>query len=234
MFTSIVASGRTRAIRLAGSAAIITILATGAGAIVTPAHAAVPAASPVPGLRSALVRATNYQLDLSVSTGGGTASATKGTIVAVRKGGTFQLYLHLTVTAAGQTQTVIATVAGSKVCIRVSAGGTYQCQTNASLARQLASVNSVSNFNSATTFTPLAQTKSVTINGSPQACSAYALASSTRGARTQGTIYVLPATGQPCEFDATTRVTVSGQSVTATTTAVWSRFNDPSLTIPSI
>ncbi len=233
MFTSIFASGRTRAIRLAGSAAIITILAT--EAISVPAHAAVSAASPVPGLRSALARATNYQLDLSVSTGGGgTASATKGTIVAVHKGGAFQLYLHLTVTAAGQTQTVIATVTGSKVCIRVSAGGTYQCQVNASLARQLASVNSVSSFNSATTFTLLAQTKSVTINGSPRVCSAYALASSTRGARTQGTIYVLPATGQPCEFDATTRVTVSGQSVTATTTAVWSRFNDPSLTIPSI
>jgi len=231
MFTSIFASGRTRAIGLASSAAIITTLTV--GTIVSPAHAAVPAASPVPGLQSALAKAANYQLDLKVSTGGGTASATKGTIVAVRKGKAFQLYLRLTVTAAGQTQTVVATVAGSKVCVRVSARGTYQCQTNANLARQLSSTNSVGSFNSATTFKALSGTKSVTINGSPKACSAYALTSSTRGTRTQGTIYVLPATGQPCELDATTKATVSGRSITATTTAVWSRFKDPSLTIPS-
>ncbi len=233
MFTSIVADRGGRTIRLAGSATAVAIVAIlAAGTIVSPARAAVPAASPVPALRSALANATNYQLDLKVSTGGGTASTTKGTIVAVRKGGAFQLYLHLTVTAAGQTQTVIATVAGSKVCIRVSK--TYQCQTNANLARQLSGTNSVSSFNTATTFTPLSGTKSVTVNGSPRTCSAYALTSNTRGARTQGTIYVLPSTGQPCEFDATTRVTVSGQSVTATTSAVWSRFNDPNLTLPSI
>ncbi len=231
MYMTIFASGRTRAIRLASSAAIITTLA--AGTIVLPAHAAVPAASSIPGLQAALTRAANYQIELKVSTGGSTASMTKGTVIAVRKGGAFQLYLHLTVTAAGQTQSVVATVAGSKVCVRVSARGVYQCQTNANLARQLSSTNSVGSFNSATRFTPLTQTKSVTINGSPKACSAYTLTSSTRGTRTQGTIYVLPATGQPCELDATTKATAGGQSVTATTTAVWSRFNDPSLTLPS-
>ncbi len=229
MFTSVFASGRTRAIRLASSAAIITTLA--AGTIVLPAHAAVPAASPVPGLQSALSRAANYQIDLKVSTGGSSASATKGTIVAVRKGGALQLYLHLTVTAAGQTQTVVATVAGSKVCVRAS--GKTQCKTDPTLARQLSSTSSVSSINAATTFTPLAGTTSITINGSPQECSAYAFITSTSEVQTRGALYVLPATGQPCEIDATTRAMAGGQSVTVTTTAVWSRFNDPSLTIPS-
>lgn len=229
MLTSVVVRGRPRAIRLAGSAAIIITLTP--GALVAPVQAAAPpAASPVSRVQAALTKASNYQVDLKLSNAGA-VSTTKGTIVAVRKGGAFQLYLHLTVTAAGRTQTIVATVAGTKVCIRAS--GKTQCKTDPTLARQLSSTSSASSINAATTFTPLAGTTSITINGSPQACSAYAFITSTSGAQTCGALYVLPATGQPCEIDATTRAMAGGQSVTVTTTAVWSRFNDPSLTIPS-
>ncbi len=70
-----------------------------------------------------------------------------------------------------------------------------------------------------------------------QLCTGYSITSTTTSSYTttgHGTYWLNAATGRPVEMDTVSTYTLSGKGNTLTQQLVWSRWNDPSLTIPTV
>jgi len=200
----------------------------------THAHAAAP--SPLPLLSQALNGVARYQVDLTIR--GASTGTITGTVVVVRKDGKNQAHVTLTTPAgSGATTTVDAVVAGARVCVKQAAGQPYQCITSPTVAAQI-NLDPSSTFQRAgvsTHFTP-AGTKVVL----GKLCTGYAFTLTSTSVRAHGTLYLNATNGRPREEDVTTTATTAAtattpaKTVTATTTALWSRYDDPTLTIPAV
>lgn len=212
---------------------------------------------PLPAVAQALSGVSRYQVTVTFTTTGrgrrptgpprtgnrtrrgaglglGFGSQTR-TIVAVRKGIVFEDYIVIEGrNASGQATTTDLIVYGTKTCTRASGARSYTCQTaQSSFAFNLDPTGEFAAGAGSTTFVRAA---SKTIGG--QTCDGYAYQNTAQATTTKGVVYIARKTHLPCEQDATVtrRFASGGTSTTFTqkTATVWSRFNDPKLTVPSV
>jgi hypothetical protein len=210
-------------------------------------------ADPLPAVARALAHVRSYQVTIKLSGSGArgarpprTARGTRSrrgvggfflrgprteTIVAVRKGSTFEDYAVIKGTnAAGKPATMELVVYGSKVCRRNPGASSYTCST----MRTSYNFNPdpTSAFTAGAGSTTFARAASHTIAG--QVCVGYTYR--TPDGSAHGLVYLSRATSLPCEQIATvTRHATSGSGTfTQTSTILWSRFNDSHLTVPAI
>ncbi len=196
------------------------------------AHAASP--SPLPAVAQALNSATSYQIDLTQTDHNATQPNERAVIVVVRRGKLVGVHLTVRYTKppAGQSAYTEFVANGSKTCGRDSAHAAFKCLTDPSAASLVAGLaNPASSLGAdGAVFTATAATS---VDG--RNCAGYAFREK-RGARDSGTLYV-ERTGRPCEIDGTTTGSSgssSGASSTGRAVAIWSRFDDATLTIPKV
>ncbi len=203
-------------------------LAVGPAAVPV-AHAA--SASPLPAIARSLNSATSYQIDLTQTDHNAAQPNERAVIVVVRTGKL--LGVHATVRyakpPAGQSAYTELVVSGSKECGRDSEHAAFKCLTDPGAASLVAGLANPSSSLSAdgAVFT-VAAAKSV----GGRSCAGYTFRE-TRGARDSGTLYV-ERTGRPCEIDGTTTSASGGASSKGRAVAIWSRFDDATLTIPKV
>lgn len=197
------------------------------------AQAAAP--SPLPALRQAMASVTSYQVDMTVTSG----AASKVTLVVVGKGKNTRMHITTTVAEGpGKTVKVDAIIIGSRVCVHIPGSGPahYTCQNSPALAAQL-------NQNPAKTFqTPAGTTITFARIPGPgkfvkgRICDGYTFTTVAKTGRATGTLYLSHLNSRICEEDATSKVTLptTGKTVSATVKAIWTRYNDPTLTVPAV
>jgi len=207
-------------------------LALAAGPAAVPvAHAASPSPSPLPAIAQALNSATSYQIDLTQTDHNAARPNERAVIVVVRRGKL--VGVHLTVRFAkppvGQSAYTEFVANGSKTCGRDGAHTAFKCLTDPSAASLVAGLANPAGSLGAdgAVFTAVAATS---IGG--RSCAGYAFHEK-RGARDSGTLYV-ERTGRPCKIDGTTTGSSSGSSSKGRAVAIWSRFDDATLTIPRV
>jgi len=216
---------RTLIGRILGTGVALSTLASAAGA-----SAASP--SPLPGLSRALNNASSYQVDLTIT--GASSGKVTGTVVVLRHNGKNRAHLILNAPSGSGTATSLdAVIVGSRVCIKQSPSAPYQCVTSPAVAAEinLDPSNTFQRAGVSTAFTPAG---SKIILG--KLCNGYTFTITSKGARAHGTLYVNPTNGRPREEDVTTIATSSttGKTTTLKTMALWSRYDDPTLTIPTV
>lgn len=198
------------------------------------AGASAAAPSPLPGLSRALNNASSYQVDLTIT--GASSGKITGTVVVLRHDGKNSAHLILHAPPGSGTMTSLdAVISGSRVCIKQgpSPSAPYQCVTSPAAAARI-NLDPSATFQRAgvsTTFTP-AKPKMVL----GQQCSGYTFTVTSKGARAHGILYVNPTNGRPREEDVTTTAAASttGKTTTVKTIAIWSNYDDPALTIPTV
>ncbi len=240
----------------------LAVAALAAGAVVPRAQAARAATlDPLPAVARALTDVRSYQVTVTSSFNGarpfgtrprprGTPTPGRGTgrgagggffgrgaqnrtIIAVRKGGTFEDYVvYKGRDASGKAITTDVIVYGSKTCTRTGAATSYACQTTSNGY----GIDPTAAFAAGAGSTTFTQAASKTVGG--QACAGYVYTNRSQAATATGVVYISGKTHLPCEQDATvTRKAPTGSgtgSFTQKTTTVWSRFNDKRLTVPTI
>jgi len=203
-------------------------LAVGTAAVPV-AYAASP--SPLPAIAQALNSATSYQIDLTQTDHNATQPNGRVVIVVVRRGKLVGVHLteRYTKPPAGQSTYTELVANGSKTCGRDGARAAFKCLTDPSAASLVAGLANPAGSLGAdgAVFTAVAATS---IGG--RSCAGYAF-HETRGARDSGTLYV-ERTGRPCKIDGTTTGSSSGSSSKGRAVAIWSRFDDATLTIPRV
>jgi len=219
--------GRVSRRALGGSSLAAALLAGAVGA--PAAHAATP--SPLAALSQALRSATSYQVNLTV-TSASTGPIT-GKVVFVRGQSGAEAHVMLTTSATGTPTTIDAVIVGSRVCVKLTPATPYRCQNSPSTAAQL-NLDPSATFMRAgrsTTFTP---TKPKLVQN--VLCNGYLFTTTASGVHAHGTIYLNPGNGRPREEDVTTTAVSAtiGKTITAQTTAIWVRYNDKTLTIPTL
>ncbi len=197
--------------------------------------------SPVPAMSRAFASATRYRLAVSSGALAG-APALQTTAIVVGRGTATRIYAIVVAMAKGKTVHGEEYVAGSKVCRRLGTTGRFSCATSSSdaatMARGFDPARLLVRPGVAVTFTPVV---AKTVAG--QRCDGdSAVSRFTTGETARSLFYVAHGSRLPCELDGTIRVTTSetdhsGKRTkvqTAALSMVWSRFGDPSLTIPPI
>jgi hypothetical protein len=157
------------------------------------------------------------------------------TITSVRKNGLFEE--HITITGKDRTGKATSTdvlIYGKEICSRASGAKTYSCQTSTQFNYSL---DPTAAFTQGAGSTAFSKAGSKTVGG--QSCNGYAYVNQSQYATTKGTVYISTKTNLPCEQDSTSTRHFSangGSSVSFSqkTTAIWSRFNDKSLSVPSM
>lgn len=203
-------------------------LAVGTAAVPV-AYAASP--SPLPAIAQALNSATSYRIDLTQTDHNAAQPNERAVIVVVRTGKL--VGVHVTVRyskpPASQSAYTEFVVSGSKTCGRDGARVAFKCLTDPSAPSLVAGLANPAGSLGAdgAVFTAVAATS---IGG--RSCAGYAF-HETRGARDSGTLYV-ERTGRPCKIDGTTTGSSSGSSSKGRAVAIWSRFDDATLTIPRV
>jgi hypothetical protein len=226
--------GNARRLALLGAVCSVVIALSG----LVSAPAARAASPPFLGaMARALARVHAYQLTAhttSAGYGGGPITATSaGTVV----GGGKTLRLHLTTTMqrAGQVSTLEEVFTGTHLCVRMSAGSAWSCSASASSA--LARLQSTDPtklaqaFGLSQTYVPMGQH---TRQG--QVCTGYRFSFTVSGLHGQGTLWIARATSLPVEEDtvSTLALRTGAPPLVVRSTQLWSRWNDPRLTIPSV
>jgi hypothetical protein len=213
--------------------------------------------NPLPAVAKALATVTSYQVVVTSASSGaprrpsgtpipGTRRGTRPggglgffgfgrqtrTIVAVRKGALYEDYIVTKGTdRSGKPVTTGLIIYGNRVCTQAAGAHSYTCQTPTNqFAFSLDPTVAFTEGAGSTTFT---RAGSKTVGG--QACSGYAYLNQSPTVTGKGVIYLSAKTSLPCEQDASlTRHPSAGGTFTQTTTSIWSRFNDKSLTVPAL
>ncbi len=215
--------------------------ATPGAATATPGAGTATAPAPIPAMEKALAGATRYQLNTSTGTVGEIPPLTSTTIV-VGAGQALRVYDDIATTKNGKTIHAAVYVAGTKVCTRLNTPR-FSCKNALSDA-----VKAIKSLDPARLLVRPDVTVRVTTRAAKtvrgQACDGYTLTGRfTTGETATTLLYLAHGSNLPCELDGTIRVKLTntdsnGKSVIKTYTGklqwVWSRFNDPSLTIPNI
>lgn len=211
------------------------------------AHASGPPLTPL--VTATLAHLTSFQARMTATSQGAEAATFGRTVSAVRRGGQWQFDIieGTRPRGAGDTTVVEYVISGETVCSRVSFNvprGAFMCARAPRAAAELAGA-ALPILNALPPAARQSNTYTYTRDGTARLhgllCDAYRYVVRSRTALERSALYLNHATGTPCEQDATTvgqplfglGPTV-GPTGTATTTSltVWSRFNDPTLTIP--
>jgi hypothetical protein len=187
-------------------------------------------------MAQALARVHGYQVTAqTASSGSGSPLTATSTATVVRRGQTLRLHLTTTMHGAGQVSTLEEVFTGTHLCLRVSGRSAWSCSALPSSA--LARLKGVD---------PAQMTQSLSLrqryvavgrhSKQGQACLGYRFSLTAGGLRGQGTLWVAQATSLPAEEDTVSRMALrtGAPPLVVRTTQVWSRWNDPRLTIPSV
>jgi len=247
---------------LRAAALPLAVAALAVGAVVPRAQEATAATlDPLPAVARALTDVRSYQVTVTSSFNGarpfGTRPRPRGTpvpgrgrgagggffgrgapnrtVIAVRKGGTFEDYaVYAGRDASGKAVTTDVIVYGAKTCTRTGGARSYACQTTSN-GYGIDPTAAFAGGAGSTTFTGAA---AKTVGG--QSCAGYAYTNKSQTATATGVVYISDKTHLPCEQDATVTRHVSTGSGTGTasftqkTATVWNRFNDKRLTVPAV
>jgi len=203
----------------------------------------VPAAAPapIPAMEKALAGAMRYQLAASTSAVGEVPPLTTTTIV-VGQGAATRVYGVVVVRKNGKTVRADEYVAGTKVCTRLGTPRFTCKNAPPEAAKALQGLDPARLLVRPDVTLSVTPTAARTMQG--QTCDGYRLIGRfTTGETATTTLYIAHGSSLPCELDGAIRATLtntdsSGKRTTTVYTGklqwVWSRFNDSSLTIPSI
>jgi hypothetical protein len=212
----------------------------GAGTVTMPVARATTAPAPIPAMEQAIAGATRYQLATATSAIGEVPPFTTTNIV-VGNGAAMRVYGVFVAKKNGKTARADEYITGTKVCTRLGTPH-FSCKNAPSdAAKAIKSLDPAR----------LLIRPDVTLRVTPGAakmvqgrtCDGYTLTGRfNTGETSTSMLYVMHGSSLPCELDGTIQVkltnTDSNGKRTKTYTGklqwIWSRFNDPSLTIPSI
>ncbi len=229
-----------KAIAMMRGAVCVGFLGAGLGA----AHAAqtvtAPAPAPIPAMEKALAGATRYHLVASTSAVG-EVPALASTSIVVGQGKAMQVFTTLVVKKQGKVVHADEYVSGTKVCLRLGTQR-FTCKNAPSEAAKVTQGLDPARLlirpDVTVSVTP---TAAKTVQG--QTCDGYRLLGRfNTGEMATTALYIVHGSSLPCELDGTIRVTLTNTDSSGKRTKVytgklqwvWSRFNDASLTIPSI
>lgn len=205
----------------------------------------------VPWVTATLARLTRVQVRLTATSSGAQAAAFGETVSAIRDGGQWQLDIVEGTRPMGAGDTTVAeyVVGGTTVCARSSftvPRGPFLCRRAPRDAADFTD-GLLPILNVLPPHAGRSNTYSYVRGGTARVrglrCDAYPYIVHSPTALERGTLYLNHATGAPCAQDATTvgppllglgpAGTPRG-TATTTSVTVWSRFNDPTLTIPRV
>ena len=225
------------ALALFGGAAIASPVPARASQAQASSQAAIPPA--YMQMLNAMASARSYKL-VSDSTGNG-GIVIHMEFVSLHRGNLAYKYITSD-TKTGARHTIGQLVfTGTHLCIRQSRAGAWNCRAPA------ATVSAYAASYAAMTDPRAMEALGVRIRiqMSPaghkvvqkQLCTGYSVTETTTSSYTitgHGTYWLNAATGRPVEMDTVSTYTLSGTRNTLTQQLVWSRWNDPSLTIPMV
>jgi hypothetical protein len=226
--------GSARRLALLGAACSVVIALSG----LVSAPAAHAAAPPFLGaMARALARVHGYQLTAHTTSagyaGGPITATTAGTVVGWGK--TLRLHLTTTMQRADQVSTLEEVFTGTHLCVRASVGSAWSCSASPSstLARLQGAdpAQMAQAFGLSQSYVPVGQH---TRQG--QACTGYQFSFTVSGLRGQSTLWIARATSLPVEEDtvSTLALRTGTPPLVVRSTQLWSHWNDPRLTIPSV
>jgi hypothetical protein len=187
-------------------------------------------------MAQALARVHGYQVTVqTASSGPGSPLTATSTATVLHRGTTLRLHLTTTTRRAGQVSTLEEVFTGTHLCLRVNGRSGWSCSALPSSA--LARLQSVvpaqiaKAFGLSQRYVPAGRH---TRQG--QACTGYRFSLTAGGLRGQGTLWVAQATALPVEEDTVRRLALhpGAPPMVVRTTQVWSRWNDPRLSVPSV
>lgn len=212
----------------------------GAGTVTMHVAQATTAPAPIPAMEQAIAGATRYQLATATSAIGEVPPFTTTNIV-VGNGAAMRVYGVFVAKKNGKTARGEEYVAGVKVCTRLGTPR-FSCKNAPSDAAK-----AIKSLDPARLLVrpdvPLRVTPSAAKMAQGQTCDGYTLTGRfTTGETATTMLYIAHGSSLPCELDGTIRVTLTNtdsngkrtKTYTGKLQWIWSRFNDPSLTIPSI
>jgi hypothetical protein len=179
---------------------------------------------------------------------GGTGST--ATLTAVRSGSGFDQYIVSTTNSSYGKRTTETIIAGGKTCTRTTATGPYTCRPTSAPVQggpggtpggNGGTRGGAGGFGARISGDPSTALKGATFTAvgaraiGGQQCSGYAYKLTSARGSSSGTLYIAQKTSLPCEqTETTSRQSPTGSGAfTMQSTTIWSKFNDPSLKIPS-
>lgn len=196
---------------------------------------AVPLPAPLRALSHSLTGVHGYRTVMTVTTSIGTraVSTVRTDTVFLSKGGSETSYAAVTVTSQGHTSRSEYLNTATRSCIRQGGKGPWACQrvttgattaTGTALARTFKRLSSDYRWSAAGTSTVAGQ----------QAVGYRAVSAARSGAQVTATLWLASKTGLPLDLHATTRTNGKAGAASETEVVEWSRWNDPSLTVPRV
>lgn len=186
---------------------------------------------------NAMTSAQSYKL-VSDSTVNGGAS-TRITIVSVRHGNLFLRYMATDTTIGAKHMIGQLVFTGTHVCYRQSSAGAWNCRMPATTVASYAAASSMDPRTLAALGVhmsiQMAPAGSKVVQG--QMCMGYSITSTTTSSytiTTHGTYWRNTATGRPVEMDTAGAYSLGSTKNTIASKVVWSNWNDPTLTIPTV
>jgi len=191
--------------------------------------------SPLIAVQQATNAAHSYRETVNITTVGGLAAGkTMMTLVAVRHGRTLQVHMTLVSHTAHGTSTTELVDNGKNTCAKVAGQSGFRC-----FGRSI--VSSVLNSTSPDQLAKsLGASVHLTSAGTGQKlgkqCNVYTITFTMSTLHSRGTIWVEAGTNRPVEEDGVVAGTFIKGSAPSTITSqiVWSNWDDPSLTVPTV
>jgi hypothetical protein len=184
----------------------------------------------------ALARVHGYQITLrTASSGSGSPLTATSTGIVLRRGQALHLYLTTATKQAGQVSTLQEVLTGTHLCVRLSGQRAWTCSAAPSstlaLLQSIAPDRMAQAFGLVQRYVPLGPHAR-----QGQACLVYRFNQGAGSVHNQGTLWIAPATALPVEEDTVSALALraGAPALVVRTTQVWSRWNDPRLTIPSV
>lgn len=196
--------------------------------------AAVPLPAPLQPLTHALAGIKGYRTVITETTtvGGHTTSTIQSDTIFLRAGSAETSYSVITVKTQGQTLHSENLSTGTRACVRANSKAAWSCQavraatatSAADLKKTFGRLSSGFHWSSAGTST---------IAG--QAAVGYrAVSAGTSSQHVTATLWLVAGSKLPLELRSTTTYTTKVGSTTETEVVDWSKWNDPSLKVPSV
>ena len=186
-------------------------------------------------MAQALARMHGYQITThTTSAGPSSPLVLTSTATVVRRGQTLRLHVTTTMDRAGQVSTQEEVSTGTHTCLRTSVRSAWSCAAASSTLSRLQHLDP----------NQLAQALGLRQRPVPagqhtkqgQPCTGYRFTLSVGGLHGQGMLWIAHGTALPVEEDTvgTLPLPTGASPLVVRTAQVWSRWNDPRLTIPSV
>lgn len=201
----------------------------------SPVSAAGASNKPFLVMARALKSAFRYRMDIAINTLSSTVAAapTKMTAIVIRRGTDRELYLtgDLQSVSTGATSDMEMVITGNRVCVRMDPRSDFVCIVSQTDANKIFD-DPTQELMKTSLYSAVRPSRSKLVSGVK--CAGYAYTYRSPTTHSQGTLYINRTTNLPCEQDDLATVAQGNTTIVGSSVATWTRFNDPTLTIPTV